>query len=138
VSSLRPAVRTHSPDGREWEIYVYKLRLPSRPPPDPVPFDLGPTLQVTGLAALLDGVVYVLAWLPRLLVRLLVDLPVAALRTARGDEWIVEAISWAPFRASYKWETGADVRRQVTALVEGALARGEMPRPRNARLLEAV
>jgi hypothetical protein len=26
VSLLRPAVRVRSPDGREWEIYAYKLR----------------------------------------------------------------------------------------------------------------
>jgi hypothetical protein len=138
VSSLRPTRRLHGPDGREWEIYVYKLRLPHRPAPDPAPFDLGPSLQGAGVSALLDGIVYVLAWIPRLLVRVFIDLPAAAFRAARADEWIVEAISWAPFRASYKWSTTGELRRQVVALVEGALASGETPHPRNARLLELI
>ena len=34
--------------------------------------------------------------------------------------------------------TAGDVRKQVVALVEGALASGETPHPRNARLLERV
>ena len=31
TSSLRPSARTRSPDGREWEIYAYRERLPPRP-----------------------------------------------------------------------------------------------------------
>jgi hypothetical protein len=69
-------------------------------------------------------------------VRLLVDLPVAAVRAMRTDEWIVEAVSWAPYPTSYKWSTTTSVRGQVLVLVEGSLARGETPHPRNARLLE--
>jgi hypothetical protein len=138
VSSLRPTRRIHGPDGREWEIYVYKLHLPHRPAPDPTPFVMGPTLQGAGISALLDGIGYIVAWIPRLLLRVFVDLPAAAVRAARADEWIVEAISWAPFRTSYKWSTSGEVRRQVVALVEGALANGETPHPRNARLLELI
>src|SRR5690242_10981511 len=99
---------------------------------------MGPSLQGAGISAFLDGISYIVAWIPLLLVRVLVDLPVAAVRASRTREWIVEAISWAPFRASYKWSTAGDVRKQVVALVEGALASGETPHPRNARLLERV
>ena len=138
VSSFRPTRRIRGPDGREWEIYVYKVHLPPRPAPDPAPFVMGPSLQGAGISALLDGIAYVVAWIPRIVVRVFVDLPAAALRAARSDEWIVEAISWAPFRASYKWSTKAESRKQIVALVEGALAGGETPHPRNARLLESV
>jgi hypothetical protein len=138
VSSLRPSRRFHGPDGREWEIYVYKVHLRARPAPDPTPLVMGPSLHGAGIAALLDGIAYIVAWIPHLLVRVVVDLPAAAFRSARTDEWIVEAISWAPFRSSYKWSTASDVRRQVVALVEGALVGGETPHPRNARLLESV
>jgi len=27
MSSLRPSARTHSPDGRDWEIYAYRTRI---------------------------------------------------------------------------------------------------------------
>jgi hypothetical protein len=126
VTVFRPTARASSPDGREWEIYAYRLQLPNRGTPDPTSFELGvrPPGQRRGR-------------IRRALVRL-IDVPVAAVRALRTDEWIVEAISWAPYRTSYKWSTTAEVRGQVLVLVEGALARGETPHPRNARLLEAV
>jgi hypothetical protein len=117
-----------------WEIYAYRLQLPDRGRPDPDPFDLGPRGEA--VSSVVDGVLYAVSWVPRLLVFVLVDLPVAAVQALRSGEWIVEAISWAPYRTSYKWSTTADRRGQVLVLVEGALARGETPHPRNARLLE--
>ena len=82
----------------------------------------------------LDGILYLLAFIPRLLIRLCVDLPVAAVRAARSDEWTIEAVSWAPYPTGHKWSTTREFRGQVLAQVEGGLARGETPRPRNARL----
>jgi hypothetical protein len=137
VGVFRPAARVSSLDGREWEIYAYRLQLPQRGTPDPTPFDLGATLQGQAASSLFDGVTYIVSWLPRLLARVFVDLPVAAVRALRSDEWVVEAISWAPYRSSYKWSTTGEVRGQVLVLVECALARGETPHPRNARLLDA-
>jgi hypothetical protein len=122
VSVFRPTARTSSPDGREWEIYAYRIQLPNRGTPDPRPFGRGVTPRPRRRL--------------RVLVRSLVDVPVAAVRALRTDEWIVEAISWAPYRTSYKWSTTTGVRGQVLVLVEGALARGETPHPRNAHLLE--
>jgi hypothetical protein len=136
VSIFRPSVRVAGPDGREWEIYSYRLQLPDRGTPDPTPFELGGTAQGQAASSMLDGLAYVLLWVPRLLVRVFVDLPMAGVRALRKDEWIIEAISWAPFPLSYKWSTTGDVRGQVLALVEIALAQGVTPHPRNARLLE--
>jgi len=136
VSSLRPHARVTDPDGRVWEIYAFKLHLPWREPPDPpalgpegVPTPGGAFLEAT------DGIAYIVGWLPRLLYRLLVDLPVAAVRAARSDEWTIEAVSWAPFRESYRWTTVSASRGQVLAQIEGGLARGEAPRPRHATFL---
>jgi hypothetical protein len=109
VSVFRPSARATGPDGREWEIYAYTIKLPARSARKRI----------------------------RPLVRL-ADFPVAALRALRSDEWTVEAISWAPFRASYRWTTTREYRGQVLAQVEGGLARGEKPQPRNAVLLEQV
>jgi hypothetical protein len=118
VSAFRPTARTSSPDGREWEIYAYRLQLSNRRTSEPASRRRRGRIR-------------------RLVLVLLVDLPVAAVHALRSDEWIVEAISWAPYRTSYKWSTTTSVRGQVLVLVEGALARGETPHPRNARLLEA-
>ena len=87
------------------------------------------------LFAPLDGVVYLVSWIPRLLLRLFVDLPVAAVRALRSDTWTIEAISWAPFRESYTWTTTSEHRGQVLAQVEGGIARGESPHPRNAQFV---
>lgn len=135
MSRFRPARRLSSPDGTHWEIYAYKLQFPERGTPDPAPFGVVPGFQAEAAADVLDGIVYLLAWIPRLFVRVLVDLPVAAARASRSDEWIVEAISWAPYPTNYRWSTTAGLRGQVLAHVEGSLARGETPRPRNAQLL---
>ena len=97
-----------SPDGRRWEIYAYKFRLPPRRRP---------------------GV-------RRFLHRLCIELPVAAVRASKSDEWTIEAVSWAPYPIGHKWSTTREFRGQVLAHVEGGLARGDTPRPRNARALE--
>lgn len=137
MSSFRPAVRIASPDGRRWEIYAYKLQLPARHLPDPAPVSSFPGYQAEVASDLLDGIIYIVGFIPRLLIRLFVDLPVAAVRASRSDEWTIEAVSWAPYPLHYKWSTTSELRGQVLASVEGALAHGDTPRPRNAQQLEA-
>jgi hypothetical protein len=133
---FRPYARVTDPHGREWEIYASKLTMPRRGSPDPTPAGLGlPPGRGELITAPIDGIVYLLAFIPRLLLRLFVDLPVALMRAARSDTWTIEAISWAPFRASYTWTTTSEYRGQVLAQVEGGLARGETPRPRNAQFV---
>ena len=102
---FRPHARTVGPDGREWEIYAYKLRLRRR------------------------------RRARRRILRELVDVPVAAVRALRSDEWTVEAVSWAPFPLRHRWSTTAEWRGRVLAQVEGGLARGETPHPGNAVML---
>jgi hypothetical protein len=123
-----------SPDGRRWEIYAYKLELRARGTPDPAPVGVFPGYQAEVASDLLDGILYLLAFIPRLLKRVCIDLPIAALRAARSDEWTIEAVSWAPYPTGHRWSTTREYRGQVLAQVEGGLARGETPRPRNARV----
>ena len=121
-----------------WEIYASKLTLPRRGAPDPTPEGIGfPDPRVEVLFAPLDGLTYLVSWIPRLLLLLFVDLPVAGVKALRSDTWTIEAISWAPFRASYTWTTTREHRGQVLAQVEGGLARGETPHPRNAQFVGA-
>ena len=69
----------------------------------------------------------------RRLLRRAFDFVLALVRAATSDEWTVEAISWAPYRLDHRWSTTREFRGQVLAQVEGQLARGETPHPRNAR-----
>jgi hypothetical protein len=131
MSSLRPAARTMSPDGREWEIYAYALQLPSRKPVEQTAVGNAPSWQ----SAVIDGIVYLLLLIPRMLARVFYDFPVAALRAARSDTCLIEAVSWAPYPVKLRWEISKERKGQVLAQVEGQLARGERPMLRNAKQL---
>jgi hypothetical protein len=54
---------------------------------------------------------------------------------SRAEEWTIEASSWAPYPSRHRWEMTKELKGQVLASVEGQLARGEEPVPRNARQL---
>lgn len=99
MSVFRPAIRLQDPDGREWEVYAYKLDLD---------VERG------------EGQVV------RRAVRAARSLVVGAIRSLRSDEWTVEAICQVP-RESYRWRTTREFRGQVLAQVEGSLARGSVP-----------
>jgi hypothetical protein len=105
MSSLRPIARTTAPDGREWEIYAYGLRLPPR-----------------------KGRL----WIFR---RIFFDIPLASLHLLQSDVCLVEAVSWAPYPIRLRWEISKDRKGQALAQVEGQLARGERPMLRNAKQL---
>jgi hypothetical protein len=132
VSVFRPAARLTAPDGRTWELYAYRIQLPRRRR-----HDRGVGLDETsspGHAAsgLLDGLVWLLGGVPRLLVLLLWDAPHAGLRALGSDEWTIEAITWEPHRTAYTWRTTGEFRGHVLAQIGGQLARGETPRPGHA------
>jgi hypothetical protein len=136
VSIFRPSARVTDPHGREWEIYAFRVRLPERPPHgDPAgegSFD--PRLDL--IAQAFGVIFWLMGGLLRLVFRILVDLPVAAVKALGSDEWTIEAVSWAPFQSRYTWTTTREYRGQVLAQVEGGLARGDTtPRPRNAHLV---
>jgi hypothetical protein len=100
VSVLHPAVRVRAPDGRGWEIYAYKVKLPPRE---------GPT---RGLRRRVARAAAVCAH---------------AVRSLRSDEWTIQAIVWLPQKQTYTWTTTREFRGQVLAQVEGHLLRGDVP-----------
>ena len=53
----------------------------------------------------------------------------------RSGDWTIEASSWAPYPITHRWSTTTELCGQVLASVEGQLARGETPQPRNAKQL---
>jgi hypothetical protein len=117
------------PNGRGWEIYAFRISLPERSAGDsPLEYH-GVAMQMVG------GIMWLVRGAGVLLVRMLVDLPIAAMRATRSDEWTIEAVSWAPSRHRYTWKTTREHRGQVLAQVEGGIARGEIPKPRNGHLL---
>ena len=133
MTVFRPAVRLTGPDGREWEIYAYKVAVRERAEWDT---DLADTDGVYGPAAAelaaVNAVVWIVMLVPRMLMRL-ADAAVAGVRTLRSDEWTIEAITFMPQRQSYAWRTTGEHRGQVLAQVEGNLARGHVPQQlRNA------
>jgi hypothetical protein len=132
MSVFRPSARVTDPHGRAWEIYAFRLKLPKRGSLDPLVSD-DDYLEPRGLVLALPFLL--VSALVRGLVRLLVDIPLAGIRAMRSDEWTIEAVSWAPFRTSYTWTTTREHLGQVLAQVEGGIARGEKPQPRNAQFV---
>jgi hypothetical protein len=127
VSVFRPSARVRSPDGREWEIYAYKIQVGDRAEWDTDVFDADvPNQPPAAELALVNAVVWIVMLVPRLLMRLL-DAAWAAVRSIGSDEWTVEAITFMPQRQSYIWRTTREYRGQVLAQVEGSLARGDPP-----------
>jgi hypothetical protein len=100
VSVFRPAVRVTAPDGREWEIYAYKLRVqPTR------------DARTRRFRAL----------------RRLLHLAVAVAGSLSSDTWTIEALSFLPQPQSCVWTTTREFRGQVLAQIEGRLAGGDLP-----------
>jgi len=136
VSVFRPAARVTGPDGREWELYAFRIQLRGRrgePGFDP---DL-PEPRLAAAGGAVDGVLWPFRGVLRLLALALWELPRAGLKALGSDEWTIEAVTWQPRRTAYTWRTTQEYRGHVLAQVEGQLARGEVPRPRHARYLGA-
>lgn len=131
MSVFRPAAKVRSPDGREWEIYAYRITVGDRDDPEELLAPRGGP-QVEAAWALLDAVWWLLLLVPRLLVRVF-DVVRAGVAAARSDEWTIDAICFMPQRTVVTWTTTTEFKGQVLAQVEGHLARGDIPqRLRNA------
>jgi hypothetical protein len=110
MSIFRPSARVTSPDGREWELYAYKVKLR----------DLGGATDDPGRRE-------------RFLVRLVLLVPRAliglghALEALRSDEWTIDAITFYPQQTVHTWTATSEYKGQVLAQVEGHLARGHVP-----------
>jgi hypothetical protein len=126
-------VRLTGPDGRDWEIYAYKLSIGDRAEWDTDLVDTTAIHEPAGAElALVNAVIWIVTLVPRLLVRLF-DAGVVSVRTLRSDAWTIEAITFMPQRQSYVWRTTSEHRGQVLAQIEGNLARGYVPQQlRNA------
>lgn len=126
MSVFRPSARVRSPDGRNWEIYAYKVNVRARPAADPA----DPSAHGAGTGAAELWLVQAALWLARLvphaLLRL-VDVAAASIRSLRSDAWTIQAITWAPIKTTYTWTTTREFRGQVLAQVQGHLARGDVP-----------
>ena len=114
MSIFRPSARVRSPDGREWEIYAYKVRLRAAT-------DAGGRRE--------RFLVRLVLLVPRALIRL-----GHALEPLRSDEWTIDAVTFYPQQTVYTWTTTSEHKGQVLAQVEGHLARGDVP----LRLTNAV
>ena len=127
MSVFRPAVRVTAPDGREWEIYAYKVRVdPSKEwDTDVLPAD-DPLAAANVEFAAVNAVTWIVTLVPRLLVWL-ARAAVAAVRALVSDVWWVDAVTFSPHRQCYRWRTDAEHRGQVLAQVEGSFARGHVP-----------
>lgn len=136
MSVFRPSARLTAPDGREWELYAYRIALGERPGGDGgLDADLGGYDRFGALAGLLDGVLWLLGEALHLLALLVWEMPRAGLAALRSDEWTIEAVTWEPHRTSYAWKTTRQFRGHVLAQVEGRLARGEVPKVGHATYL---
>jgi hypothetical protein len=127
VSVFRPTVRLTAADGRDWEIYAYKLEIGDRAEWDTDLLDdtIASNTASAGIA-LVNAIAWLVMLVPRLLFRL-VDVGLAAARAARSDKWTIEAIPFLPQRQSYTWRTTSEHRGQVLAQIEGSLQRGDVP-----------
>jgi hypothetical protein len=124
VSVFRPSARATSPDGREWEIYAYKIQLDERPPAPGIWADDYPMTALANVVSAGHSVFYGLFHAVR---RVLVDIPVASVRAVRSDRWTIDAVSWMPRKTTYRWTTTREFRGQVLAQIEGHLTRGDVP-----------
>lgn len=138
MTSFRPRQRVTDASGREWELYAYRFRVPARgatldpglAPEDVVGVPLGTAAYEA--MSLLDAALWGLGLIPRLLVRLLWDIPRAALRVPGSDRWTIEAVSWYPHRTSRTWVTRGVARDEALAQIADAIRRGVVPRPAHA------
>ncbi|HKI91277.1 MAG TPA: hypothetical protein VJ986_03155 [Gaiellaceae bacterium] len=135
MSVFRPSVRVTGPDGSEWEVYAYRIALPSWGR-DPVDVEFGGAdVRSQALSGLFAAVQWLLGGAVRLGALLVWHLPRAVLRALGSEEWTIEAVTWQPHRTSLAWRTTREYRGHVLAQVEGQLARGETPKPNHAQYL---
>ena len=129
MSVFRAAAKVTGPDGREWEIYAYKIRVGDLDDFDVTEDDV----YFQGRLLPLIFVVNLFLLIPRLLIRA-AQVAAGALRTIGSDAWTIDAVSYLPQPTVYTWTTTSEYKGQVLAQVEGNLARGDIPQ----RLTNAV
>jgi hypothetical protein len=136
VTPFRPVRTVADPDGRSWELYVTRVRLPPwrRQSGDGVD---GPALAAGGRASLALALVTLpLALVEEIVLPLaiaLFELPLALVRGAGSRERRIEAVTHWPHRQVYVWTTTPQQVDRVLAEVADGLERGEVRQPRGAQ-----
>ena len=125
MSIFRASARVRSPDGREWELYAYRLKVGDRDAPEGIDAP-AVSSRAAGVFQLVDVGLFLVQLIPRALLRLY-DAASAGVRAARSDEWTVDAVTYLPHETVYTWTTTREHKGQVLAQVEGHLARGDVP-----------
>jgi hypothetical protein len=130
------SVRVSAPDGLEWDVRLYRVRLPPWRQVDlfgESPADGGQG-DVLWLALDLVAMPLTLVLIPLLIT--LVELPVAVMRGLFSDTAWVEAISGYPTATRYLWQTTRADAPGVHAEVASALVAGRPLAPPRAELVE--
>lgn len=124
---LRPSRRVTSRSGDEWEIYVSKTALPAwrGSDSDDMSIEGLPDIPIAIVAALWANVIVPLA-------RVLVLLPLAAVRGRRSRAVRVEAVTSFPHRQVLLWTTTDVHLARVVDEIAAGLARGTVARPEGA------
>ena len=138
MSSFRPSLRIQAAGGREWEIYVYRARLPRLSLPDSG--SSGPVWEY-GLGG---PILWALMELPVFIIRVaialaifLAALPFALVAAAQSPNVYVEAIDFSgAVQEAFVWTTARSEQEEVVEDVAIALRAGERPDPRAGVLVE--
>lgn len=135
MSWFTAARKVTDPEGRSWEIYAFRTKVPAWRAADSAAADdtwespVGAILFLPWL--LLQAPLFLVQRVVIPAARFLVALPRAA--TQREATWTVEAVTFLPAEERYSWATSADHRRRVADQVAAGLERGELARPLGAK-----
>jgi len=129
-------VRLIAPDGCEWEVRSFRVRLPpwrqfsvtDDGPPTATDFD--------ALSMLISLITLPFTMLLIPLAIAIVEFPLAAVRSLASDVAWVEAATHFPAEERYLWRTTRADAKDVRAAVAAQLSNGEPLRPTRAELVE--
>lgn len=136
MSWFTPVRKVTDPDGRSWEVYAFRMQVPSWRDGDaaglgdPWESPVGGLFFVPWLLAQIPLFLFHHVLVPA--VRFVLALPRAAVGSRRTTTWTVEAVSFFPAEDRYAWTTTSDHRRRVVDQVATGLEQGEIARPLGA------
>lgn len=83
----------------------------------------------------IDLILWLIAAVMGPFIRVIAELPIAAVRSCIAKTHTVEAVSYWPREEHVRWRVEAEDVRQVAAEIANTLAAGRMPNPHNAKFL---
>jgi len=134
VSAFRPAKTVTGPDGRVWEVYVFRFQTPGWKPSHygSAADDFGGAFYLARLMILflvVEVPLFILHYVVWPLIRLIVLLPWAVARGLRSKEVRIEAVTFYPWPESHLWVTRKDRLEEVLMQVVRDLRVGEVAEP---------